>query len=261
MKSLASPDQPAAQVVALAAQPLAAGQPTLTLDQARAFAQPLLAPQTLDSGENALAHADGMAIILRDMGGDEGLQACAYLVYASDHLQRPQETLTKAFGPDYARLAQSVTQLNHLQRQARASDQAYGAAGSRSRHENIRRMLLAFSRDLRVVLLRLSSRLQTLRWYAASRQPVRPSCSRAAAVRWSRCAMVARVCHQMTWPWPSSRASSMSATAVYAGSAPALGWLWWVGCQRVWALWRAPEWPLRVALPSSWIFRRCSSPP
>jgi len=33
-------------------------------------------------------------------------------------------------------------------------------------------MLLAFSRDLRVVLLRLSSRLQTLRWYAASRQPV-----------------------------------------------------------------------------------------
>ena len=169
MKSLASPDQPAAQVVALAAQPLAAGQPTLTLDQARAFAQPLLAPQTLDSGENALAHADGMAIILRDMGGDEGLQACAYLVYASDHLQRPQETLTKAFGPDYARLAQSVTQLNQLQRQARASDQAYGAAGSRSRHENIRRMLLAFSRDLRVVLVRLASRLQTLRHHAQTR--------------------------------------------------------------------------------------------
>ena len=32
-------------------------------------------------------------------------------------------------------------------------------------------MLLAFSRDLRVVLLRLASRLQTLRWYAASKQP------------------------------------------------------------------------------------------
>jgi GTP pyrophosphokinase len=32
-------------------------------------------------------------------------------------------------------------------------------------------MLLAFSRDLRVVLLRLASRLQTLRWFAASKQP------------------------------------------------------------------------------------------
>jgi GTP pyrophosphokinase len=32
-------------------------------------------------------------------------------------------------------------------------------------------MLLAFSRDLRVVLLRLASRLQTLRWFAASKRP------------------------------------------------------------------------------------------
>ena len=32
-------------------------------------------------------------------------------------------------------------------------------------------MLLAFSRDLRVVLLRLASRLQTLRHFAASKQP------------------------------------------------------------------------------------------
>ena len=167
MKSLTPVDQPAAQVVTLAAQPQ--GLQRLTLVQARAFAQPLLSPQVLDSGENALAHADGMADILRDMGGDEGLQACAYLVYASDHLQRPQDTLARAFGPDHARLAQSVTQLNQLQRQARASDQAYGAAGARNRHENIRRMLLAFSRDLRVVLVRLASRLQTLRHHALTR--------------------------------------------------------------------------------------------
>ena len=170
MKSLVSSDQPAAQVVALAAQAWPQGQ-GLSLAQARAFAQPLLVAQDLDSGENVLAHADGMAAILRDMGGDEGLQACAYLVYASEHLQRPQETLARAFGPDHARLAQSVTQLNALQRQARASDQAYGSAGARNQHENIRRMLLAFSRDLRVVLVRLASRLQTLRHHAQTRTP------------------------------------------------------------------------------------------
>jgi GTP pyrophosphokinase len=41
-------------------------------------------------------------------------------------------------------------------------------------------MLLAFSRDLRVVLLRLASRLQTLRWYAASKTPAPPSVAREA---------------------------------------------------------------------------------
>src|SRR5690606_20300523 len=35
--------------------------------------------------------------------------------------------------------------------------------------ENVRKMLLAFSRDLRVVMLRLASRLQTLRHFAASK--------------------------------------------------------------------------------------------
>jgi len=38
--------------------------------------------------------------------------------------------------------------------------------------ENVRKMLLAFSRDLRVVMLRLASRLQTLRHYAASKRQV-----------------------------------------------------------------------------------------
>jgi GTP pyrophosphokinase len=38
-------------------------------------------------------------------------------------------------------------------------------------------MLLAFSRDLRVVMLRLASRLQTLRWCAASK-PLRPQLAR-----------------------------------------------------------------------------------
>jgi GTP pyrophosphokinase len=171
MKSQIASDRPTAQVVALAAQTATAEQERLTLERARSFAQPLLAPQLLDSGENALDHADGMALILRNMGGDEALQACAYLVYASDHLQKPQEALSRAFGPDVARLAQSVTQLNQLQRQARIGGSSYGAASARGRVESIRRMLLAFSRDLRVVLVRLASRLQTLRFRAQTRTP------------------------------------------------------------------------------------------
>jgi GTP pyrophosphokinase len=41
--------------------------------------------------------------------------------------------------------------------------------------ERVRKMLLAFSRDLRVVLLRLASRLQTLRWFAASKTACPPA--------------------------------------------------------------------------------------
>jgi GTP pyrophosphokinase len=41
-------------------------------------------------------------------------------------------------------------------------------------------MLLAFSRDLRVVMLRLASRLQTLRFYALTKQPCPPSVAREA---------------------------------------------------------------------------------
>jgi GTP pyrophosphokinase len=40
--------------------------------------------------------------------------------------------------------------------------------------ESVRKMLLAFSRDLRVVMLRLASRLQTLRHFAATKLPVPP---------------------------------------------------------------------------------------
>jgi GTP pyrophosphokinase len=46
---------------------------------------------------------------------------------------------------------------------------ASDAQGEAAQIERVRKMLLAFSRDLRVVLLRLASRLQTLRWHAAAR--------------------------------------------------------------------------------------------
>jgi GTP pyrophosphokinase len=63
-----------------------------------------------------------------------------------------------------------------VQRQARAAgSNAQLTGGAPSQTENVRKMLLAFSRDLRVVMLRLASRLQTLRHYAASKQPVSKS--------------------------------------------------------------------------------------
>ena len=165
------------ELVAAAEQALP--QQAHALARARAFAEPLIAGETLDTGENTLAHADAVAAILKSMGGSEAMQASSYLVYAWPHLNKPEEVVTKGFGESYAALARETTKLVSVQRQARAADDTLPLHDDRrAQTENVRKMLLAFSRDLRVVMLRLASRLQTLRWYAASKQPVAPSVAR-----------------------------------------------------------------------------------
>ena len=145
------------------------------LSRARAFAEPLLSDEMLDTGENILAHADAVAAILKSIGGSEAMQAATYLVHACQHLNKPLEVITKAFGASYAALAIETTKLVHVQRQARTADSRAQLEDPAAQSENVRKMLLAFSRDLRVVMLRLASRLQTLRHYAANfaatRQP------------------------------------------------------------------------------------------
>ena len=144
--------------------------------RARAFAEPLLAGETTASGENVLSHADAVADILAGIGGSEALQAAAYLSYASAQLNRPEEVIGKAFGDSGARLAIETSRLEQLQQRSRASRQELSADTEQASQQTefVRRMLLAFSRDLRVVLLRLASRLQTLRYYAAARRAPPP---------------------------------------------------------------------------------------
>ncbi len=161
--------QEAAPIVALAADADSDGHAALT--RARAFAEPLLADHALDTGENALAHADGVAQVLAAIGAAPAMQAAAYLVYAADWLQRPEEAVGKAFGPSYASLVEHTRKLVQIQRAARSAAAVGDAQAQAAQTERVRKMLLAFSRDLRVVLLRLASRLQTLRWHAAARVP------------------------------------------------------------------------------------------
>jgi GTP pyrophosphokinase len=148
--------------------------------RARAFAEPLLAGRLLDSGEGAWSHAEGVAQILADLGATPAMQAAAYLVYAGDGLQRPIEVVEKAFGPSYASLVDLTRRLVKIQRNAREAQigKDVDAQKRALQTERVRKMLLAFSRDLRVVLLRLASRLQTLRWHAASRTPCPPELAR-----------------------------------------------------------------------------------
>ena len=156
-------------------QTVASGDNAAQVPRARAFAEPLLAGQPLDTGEDALDHADGVANILEGIGAAPSMRAAAYLVYAGDYLQKPEEVVTKAFGASHASLVMHTRKLVQIQRAAREAK--VDGEQRAQQAERVRKMLLAFSRDLRVVLLRLASRLQTLRYFAACKQ----SCPEALA--------------------------------------------------------------------------------
>ena len=112
MKSLTAEQPEAAAVPELiAATEQAMPHQANALARARAFAEPFIAGETLDTGENTLAHADAVAAILKSMGGSEAMQAASYLVYACPHLNKPQEVIAKAFGENYAALALETNKL------------------------------------------------------------------------------------------------------------------------------------------------------
>ena len=143
------------------------------LVRARAFAEPFLSGESLDTGENMLAHADAVVAILDTMNSGDDVKAASYLVYACPHLSRPQEVIAKTFGHEFASLAVETTKLVEVQRISRAASSAAQLQDDpRAQTENVRKMLLAFSKDLRVIMLRLASRLQTLRYFASAKKEV-----------------------------------------------------------------------------------------
>ena len=107
----------------------AAAGPT-ALERARAFAAPLLENRALATGEEALAHADGVAAILRGIGAAAALQAAGYLVHAADFLARPEEVIGTAFGAAQAGRAGRLLAV-HAARAVRRRDRGARSAATR----------------------------------------------------------------------------------------------------------------------------------
>ena len=83
-------------------------------------------------------------------------------------VQKPDEWIEKSFGENVAGLVRELGKMNDLSKRARSENKESSAA---VQPEALRRMFLAMSQDLRVVLLKLASRLQTLRWFVSSQAP------------------------------------------------------------------------------------------
>ena len=132
------------------------------LGRAQALARAMLGDRRSAYGASLLEQAQGCAAILQDLGVDETAQAAAYLVEPAELW--PVSQIARDFDPVLAHLVERMRQIIRLGAAgglvARAGDQT----------EMLRRMLLAMADDIRVVLLTLAARLQTLRYCAQTRQ-------------------------------------------------------------------------------------------
>ncbi len=145
------------------------------------YAETLYGSARLSSGEDAMAHALGIVRILDAVRADASARAAGLLFAAAERLAKPEEQLRETFGDEIATIAIGVRQLAKLGSATRpvlrnATSPAPGkpldAKSAEREAETLRKMVLAFSTDVRVVLVRLASRLQTLRWYAEVKTPL-----------------------------------------------------------------------------------------
>ncbi len=131
---------------------------------ARALVASLYVDKRLRTGEPFLDHADGLVSIVQPLRDDADLLAAGYLFGAHDVLRDADDWLRARFGATVTALVGDLRQLMRLSERTRARGEA-----EEGQAEALRRMLLAMCNDLRVVLLRLASRLQTLRFFAANK--------------------------------------------------------------------------------------------
>ena len=116
-------------------------------------------------GEDPRAHASGVREILQTLKLDEA--SCA----AADHLDSvlTKDALEKQLGQEVAQLILGYRGLKAAQiKIAKQSSNQLGQS-AQAQVEVLRKMLLAFAHDLRVVLLHLASVVQTLRWVTSQR--------------------------------------------------------------------------------------------
>ena len=108
-------------------------------------------------GEPSEEHAAGVLSILKLLHLDEATLTAASNI-ARTH---GKEALTKLIGDESAKLLIGYRGLRQAQAKLVRNDGGLSISGQ---EEMLRKMLLAFGDDLRVVLIYLASRLQTLRW-------------------------------------------------------------------------------------------------
>ncbi len=160
------------QSAAAALAPLAEGlgaEDRALVARALEFAEPLYAAQRLSTGEPTWNHALGLAAGLAAVAMD-GTGLAAGILFATPNMLGDTDKLAAEFGAEIAGLAEGVEKLYRLRVATRDTPA--------EQNEVLRKMVLGMVEDVRVVLIRLASRTQTLRWFSKNETPERASYAR-----------------------------------------------------------------------------------
>ena len=121
------------------------------------------AGQTRKSGEPYITHPVAVAQVLAELGLDVEALIAAILHDTIEDTPLTREELAAEFGEAVAELVDGVTKLDKL----KFRDRQEAAA------ESFRKMLLAMSRDLRVIMIKLADRLHNMRTLGAQSSEAR----------------------------------------------------------------------------------------
>ncbi len=142
------------------------------IESALEFAASLYEGKTLGTGEAAWTHALGAALIAASLRLDAETRIAALLFAAFVYLEDAGAEVESRFGEAVAGLVRGLHRLNGLRVITRMTSTAV-APNIRAQAEVLRKMLLAMVEDIRVVLVRLASRTQTLRYYTEVKDDAR----------------------------------------------------------------------------------------
>lgn len=135
---------------------VAAYDPTVDeamLNRAYVYAMKMHGAQLRASGDPYFAHPIEVAGILTDYKLDAAAIATALLHDTIEDTPATREEIAGKFGEDVANMVEGVTKLTRLELQSEYTKQS----------ENLRKFILAISRDIRVLLVKLADRLHNMR--------------------------------------------------------------------------------------------------
>ena len=124
-----------------------------TLSKAYTFALNAHKDQKRDSGDPYLMHPVAVASILTDLKLDSATIATGLLHDTIEDTQTTYKTVEKEFGKEVADLVDGVTKISEIE----------GKIIENSKAENIRKLILATSKDIRILLVKIADRLHNMR--------------------------------------------------------------------------------------------------